>query len=182
MFFPSPKMNRRLIYIPDIKSWEAKLPLLYAASALEIPGARTLLQNLTSLSLPWGIVTSGTTPLVTGWFRALSLPAPPFLVVAEDVEDGKPHPACYLLGRSKLGLRAERGENGKVLVLEDSPAGIKAGKEAGCSVLAVVTSHTAEQVAEAGADWVVKDLSSVKVRAGEGGRVEVEILDALVVR
>jgi len=71
-----------------------------------------------------------------------------------------------------------------VLVLEDSPAGIRSGKAAGCKVLAVVTSHTAEQVLAADPDWVVQDLASVRlvrVEGEAGGRVTLEIRDALVV-
>ena len=48
-------------------------------------------------------------------------------------------------------------------MLEDSPAGIRSGKEAGCKVIGVVTSHTVEQVLSAEPDWVVRDLSSVRV-------------------
>lgn len=68
-------------------------------------------------------------------------------------------------------------------MLEDSPAGIRAGKAAGCRVLAVVTSHTAEQVLAAGPDWVVRDLSSVRLVSvdGEKGTVTLEVRDALVV-
>ena len=67
-----------------------------------------------------------------------------------------------------------------MLVLEDSPAGIRAGKDAGCKVLAVVTSHTVEQVLSAEPDWVVRDLASVRLVEVEGGRVVLEIRDALV--
>ena len=82
------------------------------------------------------------------------------------------------MGRERLHLESD-GHN--VLVLEDSPAGILAGKAAGCKVLAVVTSHTVEQVVSAGPDWVVKDLASVKLLRAEGdGRVTLEIRDALV--
>ncbi len=67
-------------------------------------------------------------------------------------------------------------------MLEDAPAGIRAGKAAGCKVLAVVTSHSAEQVLAAGPDWVVRDLDSVRVvRVEEGGRVVLEVRDGLVV-
>ena len=66
-------------------------------------------------------------------------------------------------------------------MLEDSPAGIRAGKAAGCRVLAVVTSHTAEQVLAAEPDWVVRDLASLRLVRVEGGRVVLEVRDALVV-
>ena len=100
-------------------------------------------------------------------------------MTAESVAIGKPDPACYRLGRDRLGV-AEEGK--RVLVLEDSPAGIRAGKAAGCSVLAVVTSHTVEQVLAAEPDWVVRDLSSLRFVEGGSGRVTLEIRDALVVK
>ena len=64
--------------------------------------------------------------------------------------------------------------------MEDAPAGIRAGKAAGCKVIGLVTSHTVEQVVEAGPDWVVKDLSSVRYVESEDGKVTLEIRDALV--
>jgi glycerol 3-phosphatase-1 len=162
----------------DIKHMEGLLPKNYGADVVEIPGARDLLDSVVTAEVPWAIVTSGTTPLVTGWLDVLKFPTPEHLVVAEDVKNGKPDPVCYLMGKEKLGLRDGDGQ-AEVLVLEDSPAGIAAGKAAGCKVLAVVTSHTVEQVLAAKPDWIVKDLRSVKVvRHSEAG-VELEILDAL---
>jgi len=154
---------------------EGLLPLHYGADAVEIPGARDLLDSCEEKKVPWAIVTSGTSPLVKGWLDVLKLPFPKHLVVAEDVEKGKPDPSCYLMGKEKLEL------DGKVdiLVLEDSPAGIRAGKEAGCKVLGVVTSHTIEQVFAAGPDWVVKDLRSLKVLSVSANGVVIEISDAL---
>lgn len=155
---------------------EGRLPREHAEDAIEVPGARSLIDDLSSRSVPWTIVTSGTVPLVTGWLKVLSLATPDHLVTAESVPNGKPDPACYLLGREKLALH-DGAKN--VLVLEDSPAGIRAGKAAGCKVLAVVTSHTTEQVVAAGPDWVVKDLDSVRVVGGQGGSVTIEISNAL---
>ncbi len=45
---------------------EGRLPKLYGNDAVEIPGARSLLESLIANSAPWAIVTSGTVPLVTG--------------------------------------------------------------------------------------------------------------------
>ncbi|RYP18882.1 hypothetical protein DL765_003670 [Monosporascus sp. GIB2] len=160
-----------------IRHMEGLLPRLHGGDAVEIPGARALLDELIAAGAPWAIVTSGTVPLVTGWLDVLKLPHPAVLVTAESVENGKPDPACYNLGRTKLGLE---GAAGDVLVLEDSPAGIRAGKAAGCKVLGLVTSHTAEQVVAAGPDWVVRDLSSVRMVQCDGGSVTLQISDALV--
>ncbi|KAI0011611.1 HAD-like protein [Xylariaceae sp. FL0662B] len=164
-----------------VRHMEAQLPKLHGGDAVEIPGARALLDALIVARAPWTIVTSGTEPLVTGWLDRLSLPRPEHLITAESIQNGKPDPACYVLGRSKLGL----GADAEVLVFEDSPAGIRAGKAAGCKVLAVVTSHTMEQVLAAGPDWTVRDLRSVTMvecnsSDGGGGLVTLRIADALV--
>jgi glycerol-1-phosphatase len=49
------------------------------------------------------------------------------LITAEAVRNGKPDPTCYLLGKEKLGLELDE----EVLVIEDMPAGIKAGNRLG---------------------------------------------------
>ncbi|XDG10374.1 hypothetical protein ABKA04_009989 [Annulohypoxylon sp. FPYF3050] len=162
-----------------VRQMEALLPQLHGADAVEIPGARSLLDSLISASARWTIVTSGTEPLVHGWLSVLKLPEPANLVTAESVANGKPDPACYSLGREKLGLPPS--DSNQILVLEDSPAGIRAGKAAGCKVLGLVTSHTAEQVRAAEPDWIVRDLQSVSlVRVDEGaGTVTLRFADAL---
>ncbi|GAO13948.1 hypothetical protein UVI_02035020 [Ustilaginoidea virens] len=137
---------------------------------------RSLIDSLIALSAPWAIVTSGTEPLVSGWLSRLSLAVPRHLVTAESVADGKPDPACYRMGLDKLNLAHRAGD---VVVLEDAPAGIEAGKAAGCKVIGLVTSHTVDQVVAAGPDWVVKDLESVRVVGQHDGRVTVEISNAL---
>lgn len=119
-------------------------------------------------------MTSGTHSLINGWLDVLKLPRPRNMVVAEDVPHGKPDPRCYLVGRSQIGLEG----SSSILVLEDAPSGIRAGKSAGFRVLAVTTTHTAEQVRLAGADWIVKNLRSVSVKGVEGGKLQVEIRDA----
>ncbi|KAF4459750.1 glycerol 3-phosphatase 1 [Fusarium albosuccineum] len=161
-----------------VRDMEGRLPKYHGHEAVEIPGARSMIEALIAESSPWAIVTSGTVPLVTGWLRARDLPTPPSdrLVTAESVEVGKPDPACYRLGRERLGLQ---GQDAQVLVLEDSPAGIRAGKAAGCKVLGLVTSHTVDQVVSAEPDWVVQDLSSVKVLRSEGGKVIIKVSNAL---
>ncbi|PNH46026.1 hypothetical protein VD0003_g9088 [Verticillium dahliae] len=171
------------ILAPEKANWdyvreaEGRLPKLYAHEAIEVPGARTLLEELNRDSAPWTIVTSGTEPLVTGWLGVMALPHPDQMVTAESVENGKPDPACYLLGRQRLGLE---GDAKRVLVLEDAPAGIRAGKAAGCKVIGLVTSHTVDQVAAAEPDWIVRDLSSVKVVESKDGVVTLEISNGLV--
>lgn len=158
----------------DVRQIEGLIPREFGSDATEIPGARDLLESLEKAGAPWAVVTSGTRPLVEGWLEVLKLSHPRYLVVAEDVEQGKPDPQCYQLGRSRLNL----GESTNILVVEDAPSGIKAGKAAGFKVLALETTHTIQQLKDAGADWIIKDLRSVSLKAVTG-QVEIEIRDAL---
>lgn len=125
---------------------ESLLPKLHGADAVEIPGARSLLDDLIAAGAKWAIVTLGTEPLVGEWLDVLKLPHPMHLITAESIADGKPDPACYNLGREKLSLSPE--DSAEILVLEDNPG----GRAAGCKVLGLVTSHTAEQVLAAEPD------------------------------
>jgi glycerol-1-phosphatase len=174
------------IHAPHLANWdyvckaEALIPREHADQALEIPGSRALLDSLEKVNAPWAIVTSGTRPLVTGWLDVMKLAFPKHTVTAEDVEKGKPDPACYRLGAKRLGF-AETDPS-KILVLEDAPAGVKAGKAAGYKVVAFATTHSVEQLRQAGADWIVEDARSVKFTAWDNktSTASIEIAEALV--
>jgi len=73
---------------------------------------------------------------------AAGLPVPDVLVTAEDVDVGKPDPAGYLLAARRLGA-----DPAECIVVEDAPAGLEAGRRAGCRVIAVATSHSPGQLA-----------------------------------
>lgn len=153
---------------------EGRIPKEYGSDAVEIPGARQLLTELEETGARWGVVTSGTRSLIDGWLGVLKLTHPEYLVVAEDVEQGKPDPRCYLLGRKRLGIE----DSTAIAVLEDAPSGIKAGKAAGFKVIALTTTHSLAQVQEAGADWIVRDLRSISVKGVVDGQLQLEIRNA----
>ncbi|HET9134690.1 MAG TPA: HAD family phosphatase [Gemmatimonadales bacterium] len=69
------------------------------------------------------------------------------IVAAEDVERTKPDPEGYRKGLAHLALGAER-----VVVVEDSLPGFRAGRAAGMRVAMVATSHPIEELAEAAPD------------------------------
>ncbi|KAL8953053.1 MAG: hypothetical protein Q9222_001046 [Ikaeria aurantiellina] len=167
------------LYDADKANWDWSIPIEYGADAVEIPGARSLLAALEQVDAPWAIVTSGTHALASGWLDVMCLSHPKHLVVAEDVSTGKPAPDCYRLGMDRLGLTADEARK-EVLVIEDSPAGVLAGKAAGCSVIGLATTHSIEQIRSSGADWIVQDLQSVIFIGLDGhGQIELEIQNAL---
>ncbi|MCK4626006.1 MAG: HAD family phosphatase [Phycisphaerae bacterium] len=91
------------------------------------------------------------------------------VVSAEDVAHGKPDPEGYilalkLLNEKKVGLRSATSQPARispsdVWVVEDSPAGVRAGKEAGMNVLAVTNSYN--RAALAAADRIVASLTEI---------------------
>ena len=168
-------------YDPSKANWayvseiEGRIPRTWGADATETPGARKLLETMEAQQVPWAVVTSGTRALISGWLDIMKLVEPRTMVVAEDVENGKPDPTCYLQGAKKLGMNP----GADVLVIEDAPSGVRAGQAAGFKVLALATTHSIESLIEAGADWVVKDLRSLDVSMVDG-KVKVDIKTALV--
>lgn len=127
-------------------------------------------------------MTSGTEALVSGWLDVMKMARPAKMVVAEDVKIGKPDPACYLLGQTRIAeALGERAASKDMLILEDAPSGVRAGKAAGFKVLGLATTHDVKQLVEAGANWIVRDLRSLKVSGWdkETGEIKLEILDAL---
>ena len=82
------------------------------------------------------------------------------IVAAEDVERSKPDPAGYRLTVERLAERNRtKLDPRRCVAVEDSPAGIRAAKEAGLKVLGLTTSFPASEVA--GADRVVSTLADV---------------------
>ncbi|KAI0787051.1 phosphatase [Irpex lacteus] len=118
----------------------------------------------------WALCTSATRSYASAALKAAGIDPPEKFVASEDVEKGKPEPDPYLLGAKLLGVDPSR-----CLVVEDAPAGITSGRAAGCKTLALITSHTREQVEKASPDYIVKDLSSVTMKLAENGGVDVII-------
>jgi sugar-phosphatase len=129
---------------------------------IPLPGAMELLQALPMER--WAIVTSCTRALADVRIGAAGLPKPKHLVTATDVLRGKPDPEPYLKGAQILGVAAK-----DCLVLEDAPAGIRAGKAAGARVLALRTTASDAELQEAGADWIVDDCSELFLDSGKDG-------------
>ena len=73
-----------------------------------------------------------------------------------EVENGKPAPDVFLLAAERLGVDPK-----DCLILEDSKAGIKAGKASGAMVFMVPDMFTVDKECEDTADRILTDLGEV---------------------
>lgn len=123
----------------------------------------------------WAICTSATRIYATSALSSAGVPMPDVFVTSEDVVRGKPDPDPYLLGAQKCGIKPENCQwcflhpfkhhrpitlffpSG--VVFEDAPSGIRSGRAAGCKTIALLTTHSRQQIEAAQPDFIVKDLS-----------------------
>ncbi len=102
--------------------------------------------------------------------RAAGLPEAKVFVTAERVKHGKPAPDAYLLGAELLGLAP-----GDCAVVEDAPAGLLSGLNAGCRTIAVNVPADAPRLDEA--DLVLTTLENLLVERLPDGNVNVSLKD-----
>lgn len=121
------------------------------------PGALDLLTALPRAR--WAVVTSAIRRIALARLELVGLPAPGLLVAADDVKAGKPAPDGYAQAARLLHVPPHR-----CVVFEDTPAGVQAGRAAGCRVVGLRTTFPELE----GCDYVVPDLSSVRVDVGPG--------------
>lgn len=122
-----------------------------AGGIVPIPGVRETLEKAAAMGIPCALGSSA--PPENARLCLESLGLVPFfraVVTGGDVARGKPHPDIFLAAAEKLGVPPE-----ECLVIEDAPAGVEAAHRAGMRVVALLTSHTPEELAAA--DAVARD-------------------------
>jgi HAD superfamily hydrolase (TIGR01509 family) len=122
------------------------------------PSAKTTLEQLREMKLPLAVATSSVSasarPLlertgIRGLFNVV--------ITGDEVQQGKPHPDIYLLAAKKLGISPEG-----CLVIEDSLAGIAAGKAANMRVAAIPDRRFVDPTEyEKEANYVLGSLSEI---------------------
>lgn len=122
------------------------------------PGIRDMLIRLKSAGCRIAVASSADQIKVTTNLDLLELSAAFFdtVITGSDIERKKPFPDIYLLAASNCGVSPDR-----CFVVEDAVSGIQAGKAAGMTCIGFTSSHTAEELREAGADIIIDDIRDV---------------------
>jgi len=122
------------------------------------PFAKTTLEQLREMKLPLAVATSSMSasarPLLdrTGIRSLFSV-----VITGDEVQQGKPYPDIYLRAAKKLGISPEA-----CLVIEDSLAGIAAGKAANMRVAAIPDRRFVDpREYEKEANYVLGSLSEI---------------------
>lgn len=126
-----------------------------------LPGAQRLLNSLPLER--WTIATSCTRPLAEVRLRAAGLPIPNNMITSSDVIIGKPHPEPYQKAATILGFSPS-----DCIVVEDAPAGVRAGKAAGARVIGFPTTMAVHDLETAGADWIVENCAAITAYNRDG--------------
>ncbi|WP_313896937.1 HAD-IA family hydrolase [Streptomyces sp. GC420] len=128
-----------------------------------VPGAPAFMARLEGL--PHALVTSASEALARSRMTAAGLPMPAVRVTAERVGVSKPDPEGFLKGAAELGFAPA-----DCLVLEDSEAGIAAGRAAGMPVLGIGARAAAHAP-----DALAPDLTHVRVDPAPDGSLRLTI-------
>lgn len=128
---------------------------LYAKEIQALPGLPEFLTELRHLAIPTAIATSAPRSNVDFTMEKTGL-RKYFDTILDDtfVKEGKPHPDIYLKSASALDF-----DPAQCVVFEDSLAGVESGRNAGCKVVGVTTTHTEEELHDAA--LVIKDFEAL---------------------
>lgn len=133
------------------------------APVVAFPGAAELLTQLPGER--WSIVTSAARRVALTRLAAAGLRLPTLLVTGDDVERGKPDPEPYRAGRRYFG---------HALAFEDTVAGLKSAREAGCTTVAIIGTATASEL-KPYADFLIDSLASVSAESTDRRPLQVSL-------
>lgn len=123
-----------------------------------MPGLDELIEAVDERGLPRGIVTSGARRYAQRLVEMLGLSRPfAFVISADDITHGKPHPEPYLKAAERFGVTPP-----EMMVLEDSGNGCRAGVAAGAYTVAVPNHHTASHDHH-GAAFIASSLADERI-------------------
>lgn len=118
-------------------------------------GLLQFLKSLKNKKVPIAIATSSRKPYTNFILDNLKIRTYfQKVVTAEDINKGKPDPEIYLLTAKQLSKPPEN-----CVVFEDTLSGIKSAKAAGMQVIAITTTHKAEELSSA--DRVIRNFTEI---------------------
>lgn len=126
-----------------------------------IAGAENFIKQCFDADIRIGLVTSALPGKVDRMLEGLSYRSPfEVMVTADQVKNGKPEPECYQKAAEKLNIDPE-----KMVVFEDSIAGVKAAAGAGATVVGINESHMKQPLLKAGAIHVIPNFKPAFVQS-----------------
>jgi HAD superfamily hydrolase (TIGR01509 family) len=131
-----------------------------AAHLQLLPGLIDLLNWADQQGLPYAAVTNA--PRKNAEFMLQTLGVQDrfsIVILAEELERGKPDPLPYQVALEHLKVTAEQA-----IAFEDSPTGITSAVGAGLSTVGMATTHSSEKLYELGATLVVSDFTDDRLQ------------------
>lgn len=122
-----------------------------------MPGAKSLLQQLSKHKIPLAVATSSPRAILEdrlGRTELISFFSE--FVTEEDVRHPKPDPEAYIKAAQKLGISTS-----SCVVIEDAPSGIESAHSAGMKCCAVMTAYTNRDDLKT-ADLIADSLEQIK--------------------
>ena len=127
----------------------------FAEDLSPMPGLTGLLSWMDNKEMKRALVTSAPRENVDFMLQAVGLTdAFPVIVLAGELEYGKPNPLAYEQSLEKLGVAAENA-----LVFEDSAAGVQSASSAGILTIGMATTQKPEDLKKSGAALVIRDFT-----------------------
>ena len=128
---------------------------LFKPDIKEIAGLTSIITKLHNRGIRTAIATTAPAKNRDFALRELGLEGKFEVILGDEhVSQGKPHPEIYLETAKKLGVSPH-----ECLVFEDSPPGVESGKNAGMTVVGILSSHSPEEISKA--DYVVGDFTQL---------------------
>ncbi len=124
-----------------------------------MPGLQRVLRLTEKASIKKALVTNAPRQNTEHMLKILQLTYVfPIVIMAEDAPPGKPDPAPYQLGLSRLGVDSQQA-----IAFEDSPSGIHSAIGAGIYTIGITSSHSPEYLIAAGANMAIPDFNSPRL-------------------
>lgn len=146
----------------QIKEFEEEKESLFreiiAPHIQPVKGLIPFLETLEEQKIPRAVATSA--PLVNVKFTLEKTGTQrffPIVVTGDNVINSKPHPEIYLKTAAAIQYPPQ-----KCVIIEDSLSGIAAGRQAGCKIIGITTTHTRDELRSV-TDLVIDDFDQLMV-------------------